>query len=174
MSALANDVRSLTPARQRQRMRVALDAPADQVWALVGDLARLPEYSAGLERVDVKSDSQGMPVEFVCHFKPQQAGQAGLVLRDLLRWYEPGRGWASTGAEEVDAFGIRNSLHCVMVEHSGRGTLVTWVAHYDADDEGSLAAYGDSLDEAYSDIAARLIARFGGRVLERCADPGPA
>ncbi len=167
MSAVAKEAHAFTSAPIRNRMRIALDAPVSQVWALVGNIARLPEYSGGLEHVEVKADARGLPAEYTCRFKPQQEGESGIASRDLIRWYEPGRGWASGSAEEPDAFGIRDSLHQVTVEPSGRGTPVIWLAHYDADDRDALVAYREALDAAYADIAERLIARFGGRLLAR-------
>jgi carbon monoxide dehydrogenase subunit G len=175
MSAVAKDARAFTSAPMRNRIRLTLDAPLSQVWALVGDLSRLPEYSGGLDRVEVTMDySRGRPTGYACHFKPQQEGEAGLVTRERIRWYDPARGWASAGAEPVDAFGIRDSLHQVTVEPSGRGTLLIWAAHYDAEDGEALAAYRASLDEALGDIAERLIARFGGRLLSRAMDTSSA
>jgi carbon monoxide dehydrogenase subunit G len=154
---------SLTTAPVRNRMRVELHAPVHEVWALVGDIGRLPEYSAGLERVDVKKNRNGAPEEYTCHFKPVQEGGAGAVARDLVRWHEPNRGWASVDAEPND-FGTKNSLHLVTVSPSQVGTLVNWQAHYDAVE---LEMNRRELDRALADIAERLIARFGGHVIER-------
>lgn len=154
---------SSTSAPLRNRMRVELHAPVPEVWGLVGDIARLPEYSAGLERVDVKKGPSGAPEEYVCYFKPIEEGAFGAVARDLVRWYEPNRGWASIDAEPND-FGTKNSLHMVMLAPTERGTIVEWFAHYDAMD---LETNRSELDKAYADIAERLIQRFGGRVIER-------
>jgi carbon monoxide dehydrogenase subunit G len=62
--------------------------------------------------------------------------------------------------EEPNDFGLKNSLHLVTLEPSGQGTVLNWVAHYDAAD---LDTNRSELDRALSDIADRLIARFGGR-----------
>jgi Polyketide cyclase / dehydrase and lipid transport len=158
--------RTFTSAPLRHRWRVELNASIADVWPLVGDLARLPEYSAGLERVDVSKDSSGAPAEYVCHFKPMEEGGSGPVSRDFIRWHMPDRGWASVG-EEPNEFGLRNSLHLVTLEPSGRGTVLNWVSHYDAAD---LATNRSELDKALADIADRLIGRFGGHVLERYVD----
>jgi hypothetical protein len=147
-------------------MRVELHAPVSAVWTLIGDLARLPEYSAGLDRVDVKKSASGAPEEYVCHFKPMEEGAPGAVVRDLVRWHEPDRGWASIDAGPND-FGTTNSLHMVTLAPSGSGTIVEWIAHYDADD---LQTNQTELDAAYADIAERLIQRFGGRVIERSVE----
>lgn len=160
------DPRTLTPAPLRNRLRAVLDAPAAEVWALVGDLARMPEYSAGLDRVAVKQGADGKPSEFVCHFKPMKTGAAGVAHRNLIHWYEPSRGWMSKD-EEPNDFGLKGSVHRVTLAPSREGTLVTWDAHYDAAD---LEMQRTGLDEALADIADRLVARFGGRVIERYAD----
>jgi hypothetical protein len=160
---------SLTSAPLRNRIRVALNAPVPEVWALVGDPSRLPEYSAGLERVETKRGAGGVPEEYACYFKPAEAGGAGAVSRDFIRWYEPARGWASRG-EEPNDFGLRNSLHLVTLTPSEQGTLLSWDAYYDAVDLDMNRA---GLDDALADIAAQLVARFGGRVVERYVDGSP-
>jgi len=151
---------------------VALDAPVREVWALVGDLARMPEYSAGLERVEVRRDSTGTPTAYICHFKPQTEGGERITHPEPISWYEPNHGWASTGSDKTDAFGVRNSLHMVTVQPSERGTTVTWLVHYNADSPEAIETNRTHLDQALTDIAERLIARFGGRILERYVD-GP-
>jgi hypothetical protein len=157
---------SFTSAPRRNHLALELAAPVTEVWALVGDLGRLPQYSAGLDRVAVEKDRQGNPTAYVCHFKPMADGEQGIVSRDFIRWHEEGRGWASL-AEEPNAFGARNSVHRVTVAPSAAGTTLTWDAHYDADD---LDANRIPLDQAFADIGARLVARFGGRVVERTMD----
>lgn len=155
------DPTSFTSAPMRNQMRVSLDAPVPEVWALVGDIGRLPDYSAGLERVDVKQTAGGAPAEYTCHFKPTEPGGPGAVARDIVRWYVPNRGWASTAAEPND-LGIKSSLHIVTLSSAGGGTLLDWRAHYDAAD---LETSRTELDKALGDIAQRLIARFGGRMV---------
>jgi hypothetical protein len=41
-----------TSSPLRNRLRLELDAPVSEVWELLGDLSRFPEYSVGLERVE--------------------------------------------------------------------------------------------------------------------------
>src|SRR5690349_11228857 len=66
------DPRTFSPAPLRNRLRVALNAPAAEVWPLVGDMSRMPEYSAGLERVEMKRGAKGAPAEYYCYFKPME------------------------------------------------------------------------------------------------------
>lgn len=156
---------SLTSAPLRNRIRVALGAPPRDVWALIGDLPRLPEYSAGLESVDIASGPGGQPAEYVCHFKPAEPGAPAIVHRERMRWFEPGRGYASS-AEAGNAFGLHDSVNLVTVEPGPDGTLLTWDEYFDAPD---VAMNREAFDLALADSAERLIARFGGRVLERFA-----
>jgi hypothetical protein len=51
----------------------------------------------------------------------------------------------------------------VTVAPAEGGTLLDWRAHYDAAD---LETNRVELDKALGDIAQRLIARFGGRVVD--------
>lgn len=159
---------TFTSAPLRNRIRVELNAPVSDVWALVGDLARFPEYSSGLERVDVEADVRGEPTNYVCHFRPQTEGGESLAHRETFRWYAPDRGWATT-AEEPNAFGLRNSLSLVTLDRSPTGTVVTFDQYYNADD---LAMNRAEFDRALADIGENLVRRFGGRVIERHVD-GP-
>mgnify|MGYP006366908983 CR=1 FL=1 len=45
-----------------------------EVWELIGDLSRFPEYSVGLERVEAVHDEEGRCVEYTCYFKPVEDG----------------------------------------------------------------------------------------------------
>lgn len=157
------DVRAFTSSPLRNRYRVELEAPVSEVWALLGDLSRFPEYSSGLERVDARKDSSGTPTEYVCHFKPREEGGARVVHREHIRWYEPNRGYASSG-EKDNAFGVTNDLNRVTVEPSKEGTILTWTVYYDAQDLDMMRA---EYDQAFADIGQNLIRRFGGKVIER-------
>ncbi|MGH6689854.1 MAG: nuclear transport factor 2 family protein [Gammaproteobacteria bacterium] len=156
-------IATLTPAPLRNRIRAELDAPTTEVWALIGDLARFPEFSAGLERVDLTLDADGRCTEYVCHFKPVAAGQPGIVHREIMRWHAPGRGYASSAAAG-NAFGLTDNVNLVTIEPSPGGTLLTWDEYFESRDvESNQASY----DQALGDIADRLITRFGGRMIER-------
>jgi hypothetical protein len=154
---------TLTSSPLRNRLRVELKAPISDVWALIGKLARFPEYSFGLEKVEAKVDSSGNCTEYVCHFKPQEEGGEGIVHREIMHWYEPNRGFASM-AEEDNAFGLTNSLTLVALEPSKDGTILTWDQYYDA---GDLDMNKAVFDEALGDIGENLVRRFGGKVVER-------
>lgn len=152
---------SLIKAPLRNRLRLELKAPAADVWSLVGDLARMSDYSAGLERVDAKTDVKGHCTGYTCYFKPMQAGEDGMVSTDIMQWYDPNRGWASHSAAG-DVFGLADDLHLVTLEPSAEGTLLTWDAYYQAQDLAMMTAH---LQEALSDIGENLLKRFGGRLI---------
>jgi hypothetical protein len=94
--------------------------------------------------------------------RPQQEGGESLSHREVMRWLEPNRGYASM-ADEPNAFGLTNSLVFVTLEPSSYGTALTLSQYYDSQD---LAMHEAVFDEAFADIAQRLIARFGGCVIE--------
>jgi ketosteroid isomerase-like protein len=138
------------------------------VWTLLGDLTRFPEYSAGLERVDHVLGADGRCTQYVCHFRPTAEGQAGIVDRNIMRWHEPGYGYASSGTSN-NAFGLSHDINLLTVEPAPRGTLLTWDEYFDAEDVDAMRA---SFDQALADAADRLIARFGGRLIERFVQDG--
>lgn len=160
--AIAPNAASFTSAPLRNRVRVELTAPPAEVWALIGNLERYPEYSAGLSRVDVLRDASGKCTGYVCHFRPQQEGGESLSHREVMRWLEPNRGYASMAAEP-NAFGLTNSLTLVTLEPSTAGTALTWSQYYDSQE---LAMHKAVFDQALADIAQKLVARFGGHLIE--------
>jgi hypothetical protein len=152
---------TLTASPLRNRIRVLLNAPIDDVWCLVGDHTRLADYSTGIARVDVTSiDDKEVRV---CTFHPMPGTPDAMVLHEVVRWSAPGVGYA-TSAEAGNPFGLRDDLSLVTVEARDGATLFTWSQYYEAED---LAAMRASFDEGLADIADNLIRRFGGRILER-------
>lgn len=158
---------NLTPAPVRHRLRVELDAPVSDVWALVGDHTRMPEYTAGIWSVVLERPASSPGVR-VCHFRGPDGAENGPALREVIRWEAPQVGYASS-SEPGNVFGLRDDLSFVTVTPGPSGTTFTWEQRYDGDD---LAAMRASFDDAFEDIGRRLVARFGGRVLERTID-GP-
>jgi carbon monoxide dehydrogenase subunit G len=153
---------TFTSSPLRNRLRVELHAPVAEVWELLGDLARFPEYSAGLDRVEATLDAAGRCTAYVCHFKPLAAGEAPIVAREIIRWWEPRVGYASSG--DGDAFGLSHDLHRVIIEPSNEGAVVTWEEFFDAEDLPMMKAH---FDEALVDTGENLIRRFGGSIVER-------
>jgi hypothetical protein len=142
----------------RNRIRVELGASVSKVWELMGDLSRFPEYSSGLERVEATQDEDGRCTEYTCYFKPLEGDSEGAVSRDVMKWYEPNRGYLSVEVEGG------NTVALMTLDAIRGGTRVTYDIHFDADD---LDAAKAAIDEALVDIAENLIARFGGQVVDR-------
>ena len=152
---------TFTSAPLRHRLRVQLDAPVAAVWALVGAHAHLPEYSAGIASVAIEDGPQTRVR--VCHFHPEPGATEGVSLRERIRWEASNAGYA-TSAEPDNVFGLTNDLTLVTLATSSGGTLFTWEQYYDAPD---LAMMRASFDDGLRDIGERLVARFGGRIVER-------
>lgn len=158
---------SFTSAPLRNRVRVELNAPVREVWALVGDPGRMAEYSAGLARVETQRDASGRLEGYTCTFKPMAPDEQGIVSSDRMRYWLPEVGWASSGVDH-DAFGLSNDLNTITLARSAAGTIVTWEVYYDAEDVAMMKGH---FDEALADIAANLVRRYGGRVAERYIEP---
>ena len=157
---------TFTSAPLRNRLRVQLNQPLEVVWSLVGDPSRLPAYSAGLDHVESSTDSNGACTAYTCHFKPRATGEDGIVDRNVVRWYERNVGYASS-AQADNAFGITDDLNLVSVEPSAGGTIVTWEEYYEAADLPMMRA---EYDDAFADIADRLITPVRRSCLERTVD----
>jgi hypothetical protein len=153
-----------TSSPLRNRLDLELDAPVDEVWKLVGDLTRFPEYSEGLERVEAKTDEDGRCLEYTCHFKPVEVDgrSVSAVSRDVMKWYAPNRGYLSVEVEG-DA-GTEGAVVLLTLDSAERRTRVTYEMHYDSEDLDTMKA---QLDDVFVDLADRLTARFGGRVIDR-------
>lgn len=152
-----------TSAPLRHRFCVELHAPPSEVWPLVGDHTRLPEYSVGITRVEMASDGRSR----VCHFGTPD-GSEGFVLREQIRWEEANVGYA-TSAEAPNTFGLADDLSMVTIAAAPVGTLFTWEQYYNHPD---LPATRANFDAGIGDIGERLVARFRGRVVEHYVD-GP-
>jgi hypothetical protein len=150
----------------RNRLRVRLDTPTSEVWALVGDLSRFPEYSYGLNRVDAEVDASGSCHGYVCYFKPLEEGAEGIVHHERMSWFEPQRGWTSI-ADEDNPFGLIDAMTLVTLEPSDGGTVLAWDQCYEAQDLDTMRTV---FDQALDDIGANLVRTFGGDVVERFVD----
>jgi Polyketide cyclase / dehydrase and lipid transport len=153
--------REFTSSPLRNRIRVELEAPVSGVWELLGDLSRFPDYSKGLERVEAKQGEDGRCTEYTCYFKPLEEGSEGAVSHDVMKWYEPNRGYLSV--EVGGSWGGGNTVALMTLDPIPEGTRMTNDMYFDAEDLDATKAH---LDDALVDIAVNLIARFGGRVTE--------
>jgi hypothetical protein len=158
----SNDPAELVSSPLRNRIRLELNSPVEQVWAVVGDLSKMPQYSVGLESVEAKYDEMGFCTGYICHFKPMGPGDNGIEHKAIMKWYEPLKGWASVD-EEPNAFGLSESLTKVSLSQANEKTILQWDMHYNASD---LEMNKASLNQALADISGRLVERFGGKVTE--------
>src|SRR5262245_47169099 len=110
-----------TTAPQRNRIRAQLAAPVAQVWELVGDHGRLPEYSAGIESVDVADDRGAR----TCRFRATDE-TASVDLTEWIRWHIPQVGY-SASAVEPNPFQLTDDLSVVTVTATDAGTVFDWV-----------------------------------------------
>jgi len=153
----------------RNRIKLQLNAPVEDVWQLVGDPGRMAEYSEGLLSVETKRDANGHCTEYLCHFKPMAPGEKGIDHRSIVEWFEPFKGWASKD-EEPNLFGLKESLTLITFESDLDNTILQWDMHYNSDD---IEMNKSSLELALNDISKRLIDRFGGRMLENFVEGRP-
>jgi len=144
-----------TTAPLRNHIQVHLTAPMDDVWELVGDHRRLPEYSGGIETVTVAPDGSTR----TCRFRATEETPA-VDLTEQIHWEIPRLGY-STSAVEPNPFLLTDDLSVVTVSVTDTGTLVEWAQYFNSTD---VATAIQSFDQGLVDIAERLVATFGGEV----------
>lgn len=150
----------------RNRIKLELNAPISEVWALVGDPAKMATYSSGLQKVDTKLDGTGKCSEYTCYFKPIEEGGQEIIHTAKMLWHEPGKGWASLD-EEPNVFGFQQSLTLITFEQKDNKTFLDWSMHFDCENQETLQMNISSLEQALNnDIAQRLLDKFGGKVIE--------
>lgn len=150
----------------RNSITLELNAHASEVWKTVGDPAKMPEYSRGLEKVEIKRNEKGQPESYMCVFKKTEPGAEQIKHTAKIVWCNENQGWASVD-EEPNAFGLKESLTLVTLEEKNGTTILKWQMHFNADTEEMLRMNIESLKEALNkDIANNLLKKFGGRVLE--------
>jgi carbon monoxide dehydrogenase subunit G len=154
----------------RNRIKLELDAPVSEVWALVGDPSKMPEYSSGLSKVDTKKNSSGRCTEYTCYFKPIEEGGQEIVHTAKMVWHEPKKGWASLD-EEPNTFGFQQSLTLITLEQKANKTVLNWAMHFNCENQELLQLNISSLEQALNgDIAQQLLAKFRGKLLDSYID----
>jgi hypothetical protein len=98
----------------------------------MGDLSRCPEHSVGLERVEVKEDASGRCTEYTCYFQALEEGSNGAVSRDVMKWYEPSRGYLSVEVEGNT--GTEGAVAFMVLDPIVGGTRVNYEMYFDAED----------------------------------------
>ncbi len=150
----------------RNRIRLELNAPVDEVWAMVGKLERMPEYSSGLKKLDANYDSDNKCTDYTCYFHPVTEGGEVTTHSETIKWYEPNVGLASL-ADEPNILGLQQSLGIVTFEDKGDKTILQWATHFTAEDEEIIKMNIAGFEQALNiDISQNLIKTFGGKVLE--------
>jgi hypothetical protein len=155
----------------RNRLKLQLNAPVQEVWQLVGDPGNMPRYSAGLRKVETQTDVNGSLVGYTCYFKPLAEGQEEQVHHSAIKWHQENKGWASVDDDD-NAFGLLQSLSLLTVAPFGDSTLLTWEFHFNCAALEILQYNKDGYRHALEDISQQLIARFGGMVEENYVEGG--
>ncbi|MDO5968275.1 SRPBCC family protein [Flavivirga aquimarina] len=150
----------------RNRIRLELDATVNEVWALVGKLERMPEYSSGLKKLDADYDADNKCTNYTCHFFPMEEGGEVTTHSETVKWYEPNKGLVSL-AEEPNILGLQQSLGIITLEDKGEQTILQWDTYFTSENDEMIKMNIMGFEQALNiDIAQNLIKKFGGKVLE--------
>ncbi|MEZ5016508.1 MAG: hypothetical protein R2800_05595 [Flavipsychrobacter sp.] len=150
----------------RNRIRLKLNASISEVWALVGKLERMPEYSLGLKRLDANYNNENVCTGYTCHFYPMTEKGEVLSHSETMLWYVHDKGFV-TLADEPNVFGLQQSLGVVMLEEEEEDTILQWDVHFTSENDEIIRMNILGFEKALNiDIAQNLIKIFGGSVLE--------
>ena len=153
----------------RNRIILELNATVDQVWALVGKLERMPEYSSGLRKVDAEYNFENECTRFTCYFYPMEEGGPETTHSEPVTWYKPNVGLASV-ADEPNDLGLLQSLGLLTLQNHGNKTILKWDVHFNTESKEMTSIHIEGYKKALNeDIAQNLIKIFGGKVLENYA-----
>ncbi|WP_416866989.1 MAG: SRPBCC family protein [Imperialibacter sp.] len=149
----------------RNRLTLKLNRNVEEVWALVGDPANMPQYSDGLRKVETEFDEAGNCTAYTCYFKPVDGVNEEIIHHTTIIWHERNTGWASLDPE-VNPFGMLQSLSLMTLEADEEQTVFKWQFHFNCENEMMLNFNKDGYKSALDDISQRLIKKFGGTQLE--------
>lgn len=149
----------------RNRLVLELNKPVSEVWAIIGDPAKMPTYSAGLAKVETMLATDGKCTEYTCYFKPMEEGGKETVHTAKMLWYESKKGWASLD-NEPNEFGLEQSLTLITMEQQGDKTIVSWSMHFNCNTGKMITMNKTSLEQALFDIGNNLVGKFGGKIVE--------
>jgi carbon monoxide dehydrogenase subunit G len=148
----------------RNRLVVELDKSLSEVWALVGDPANMPKFSAGLDSVTTKTEN-GKCTQYTCYFKPMKEGEPGYVHTDNMLWQEENRGWASR-TPEPNEMGYTDYMSLLTLEDVNGKTKLTWAMTGNHEKAEMIEMNKQGLVQAYDDIGKQLVEKFGGKIIE--------
>lgn len=150
----------------RNRIKLELNAPIREVWAVVGDPAKILIYSAVINKVETKTDGSGKQTEYTCFYKPCEETGVEEAVHAKILWHEANKGWAALD-EEPNAYGLQQSLLLITVEQQDNKTILSWNMHYDSESNEILQMLPTALEQLLKgEIAQQLIQTFGGTVLD--------
>ncbi len=150
----------------RNSITLELNASVNEVWALIGKLERMPEYSSGLKRLDANYNPEKECTDYTCYFHPMEEGGEVTNHSETILWYEANKGYASL-ADEPNLFGLQQSLGIITLKKKGGKTVLQWDTHFTGESEEVIKMNIAGFEQALNvDIAQNLINRFGGKLLE--------
>jgi len=153
----------------RNRIELELNAPINEVWAVVGEPAKLLIYSSDINKVETKTDGSGKQTEYTCFYKPCEETGVEETVHAKILWHETNKAWVALD-EEPNAYGLQQSLLLITVEEQGDKTIFSWNMHYDSESNETLQMLPASLEQLLKgEIAQELIQKFGGRILDSYA-----
>ena len=148
----------------RNRLVIELNKSISEVWALVGDPANMPKFSAGLDSVTTKTKN-GKCTQYTCYFKPAKEGEPVYIHTDNMLWQEENKGWASQ-TPEPNEMGYTEYLSLVTFEDINGKTKLTWSMTCNHEKPEMIEMNKQGLLKAFDDIGNQLVSRFGGKVIE--------
>ena len=154
----------------RNRLKLELNAPINEVWATVGDPAKILTHITGLNKVEMKTDGLGKLTEYTCFYYSSEDSIEAAIEAKVL-WHEAHKGWAALD-EEPNDFGFQQSLTLLTVIPSPKDSKIifTWDMHYNNESDEVLQVSIPALGQVLSgEIAPQLINKFGGSILESYA-----
>ena len=148
---------SLAKAPLRNDVKVVLDAPMEEVWAIVSDHLQLPSYSAGIREV-VLADSchgpgGGVGCTRTCSF------HEGPTIAETVVFVEEPYALATRGVQPNE-YQLTNDLTLVTLRPLGDDRTEFWWRQYY--NHPQLEEMRPVFDEALRDLGQRLVQRFGG------------
>lgn len=107
------------PTRQKVTETIAIDAPADKVWAIVKDFAALKNWHPAVAESPADKGNEEGSVR-------QIKLKGGGALTESLETYDAGKMRYSYRAKDGGALPVTNYTSTITVKAEGSGSLVEW------------------------------------------------